>query len=90
MSRNQDVYYDLVIVAEAPDTELWLGDHEGYFVQKAVGTLSCRLLPGRYVVEFGLGSPRYDISLSDDRHDTERQLRAGEPLPRRRPSSPEA
>ena len=26
---SQATYYDLVIVAESPDTEIWLGDNEG-------------------------------------------------------------
>jgi hypothetical protein len=30
---SQAIYYDLVIVAESPDTEIWLGDDEGHFVQ---------------------------------------------------------
>jgi hypothetical protein len=29
---SQATNYDLVIVAESPDTEIWLGDNEGYFV----------------------------------------------------------
>ena len=45
------IYHDLVIVAESPNTEIWLGDdNEGYFVQKETGRLSTGLLPGMYVV----------------------------------------
>lgn len=91
MSKSsQAMYYDLVIVAESPDTALWLGDDEGHFVEKETGTLSSRLLPGIYIVEFGLGTPQYEIDLSADSHYTERQLTAGEPTPRRIPKFPEA
>jgi hypothetical protein len=82
------MYYDLVIVAESPDTEIWLGDDAGYFVQRETGTLSSSLLPGLYIVEFGLGTPQYEIDLSADSHYTERQLTAGASTPRRIPKFP--
>jgi len=85
---SQATYYDLVIVAESPDTEIWLGDDEGYFVQKATGTLSSSLQPGMYIVEFGLDTPQYEIDLSSDSHYTERQLTAGASTPRRIPKFP--
>jgi hypothetical protein len=85
---SQATYYDLVIVAESPDTEIWLGDHEGYFVQRETGTLSSSLLPGMYIVAFGLGTPQYEIDLSADSHYTERKLTAGESTPQRIPKFP--
>jgi hypothetical protein len=85
---SQATYYDLVIVAESPDTEIWLGDDEGYFVQRETGTLSSSLLPGMYIVEFGLGTPQYEIDLSADSHYTERQVTAGASMPRRMPKFP--
>lgn len=85
---SQVTYYDLIIVAESSDTEIWLGDDEGHFVQKETGTLSSSLLPGRYIVEFGLGTPDYEIELSADSHYTERKLTAGESTPRRIPKFP--
>lgn len=85
---SQATYYDLVIVAESPDTEIWLGDDAGYFVQKATGTLSSSLLPGMYIVEFGLGTPQYAIDLAAASHYTERQLTAGASTPRRIPQGP--
>ena len=85
---SQATYYDLVIVAESPDTEIWLGDNEGHFVQRETGTLSSSLLPGMYIVEFGLGTPQYEIDLSADSHYTERKLTAGESTPRRMPKFP--
>ena len=86
---SQATYYGLVIVAESPDTEIWLGDDEGHFVQKETGTLSSSLLPGMYIVAFGLGTPQYDIDLSANSHYTERKLTAGESTPRRIPQFPE-
>jgi hypothetical protein len=86
---SQATYYDLVIVAESPDTEIWLGDDEGHFVQKETGTLSSSLLPGRYIVEFGLGASQYAIDLSAASHYTERQVTARESIPRRMPKFPE-
>ena len=86
---SQATDYDLVIVAESPDTEIWLGDDEGHFVQKETGTLSSSLLPGRYIVEFGLGAPQYAIDLSAASHYTERQVTARESIPRRMPKFPE-
>jgi hypothetical protein len=86
VSRNcRATYYDLVIVAEVPDTEIWLGDDEGHFVQKGTGMLATGLLPGTYVVEFGLGTAQYEIDLTADSHYTEAQLTAQEPSPRRVP-----
>jgi hypothetical protein len=86
---SQATYCDIVIVASSPDTEIWLGDEGGYFVQKATGTLSSRLLPGRYMVEFGLGTPQYAIDLFADSHYTERKMTAGESTPRRMLKCPE-
>jgi hypothetical protein len=85
---SQATYYDLVIVAESPDTEIWLGDDAGYFVQKETGTLASRLLPGIYIVAFGLGTPQYAIDLSAASHYTERQVTAGASTPRRMPQFP--
>ena len=85
---SQATYYDLVIVAESPDTEIWLGDDEGYFVQKETGTLSSSLLPDMYIVKFGLGTPQYEIDLSADSHYSERTLAAGAYTPRHIPQFP--
>lgn len=86
---SQRTYYNLVIVTESLDTAIWLGDHEGHFVQKETGRLSTGLLPGTYVVEFGLGTPQYEVDLAADSHYTEAELRASEPSPRRVPKLPQ-
>lgn len=56
-------YFDLQITADAPTTEIWLGDDEGHLVQKEVGELQTSLMPGDYIVEFGLGTVCYPIHL---------------------------
>lgn len=70
-------YYKLEIVASTPATEIWLGDDAGHLVQKGVGALKTSLLPGFYVVEFGLGTSTYPIKLDQARHYTQAELEAG-------------
>lgn len=80
------VYHQLVITASSPDTEVWLGDDEGHFVQHARGELTTSLLPGDYVVEFELGGTTYPVRLRQASQYTQRQLEAGptcrRPIPR--------
>ena len=54
---------ELVIVADSPDTDIWLGNDHGHLIQRATGTLTASLVPGEYTVEFGLGSFPYPIRL---------------------------
>jgi hypothetical protein len=75
-------YFDLVIVANSPDTDIWLGDDEGHFVVKGVGTLEEGLLAGRYTVEFGLGTTTFPIDLTQDTRLTEEEIRSGPSCPR--------
>lgn len=69
-----DVYHKLTIVAGL-ETNIWLGDRFGHFVAKHTGVFEERLKPGRYVVNFGLGGPKYGIRLDRDLTLTETQLR---------------
>ena len=55
--------FELVIVADAPDTDIWLGNDHGHLIQRATGTLKTSLVAGDYTVEFGLGSFPYPIRL---------------------------
>jgi hypothetical protein len=75
-------YFNLVIEADTPEGQIWLGDGEGHFVQKAVGVLNTDLLPGDYVVEFGLKTTTYSVALRAPLHLTEREIRSGKPCPR--------
>lgn len=83
------IYHSFMIVAESPDTDIWLGDEDGHFVQKETGTLSTSLLPGTYTVEFGLGSSQYEIDLYADSHYEQAEFAARTPCPRRIPQVPE-
>lgn len=75
-------YHRLVIDASSPDTDIWLGDHNGHLVLKAVGTLRADLLPGKYTVSFTLGGTTYPVVLDQPRRLTESQLGAGPSCPR--------
>jgi len=81
-AKTRKVYYKLVIVASSPTTEIWLGDDSGHLVQKEVGELASSLLPGRYVVEFGLGTPTYPIHLTKASRYGQSELEAGPTCPR--------
>jgi hypothetical protein len=70
-------YHELEIAATSPGTEIWLGDDAGFFVQKDVGTLTTSLMPGKYLVEFGLGAPPYPIHLDKSRRFTQAELEMG-------------
>lgn len=59
-------YKTLEVVAINPETEIWIGDAEGHFVQREKGTLWTRLLPGKYTVSFGLKNIRYPIELGEN------------------------
>ncbi len=56
-------HVELKVVAKRKDTEIWLGDDEGHFVAKGVGTLEEMLLPGDYVVSFTLQGKKIPIKL---------------------------
>ena len=81
-SDTEPVYLDLVIEAESPLTDIWLGDSDGHFVQKGIGVLRTTLLGGDYTVEFGLGSKTYPIKLTKASHHSEAELVSGPSCPR--------
>jgi hypothetical protein len=58
-------YIPLKIVAKDANTEIWVGDSHGHLVQKEVGLMDTRLLPGHYTVSFGLHGPRRRFRLRD-------------------------
>lgn len=76
------VYYKLTILASSPATEIWLGDDAGHLVQKEIGEMRTSLLPGHYVVEFGLGTSTYPIHLTGAVRYTQAKLEAGPTCPR--------
>lgn len=76
------VYYKLAIIASSAQTEIWLGDDCGHLVQKDVGALRTSLLPGHYVVSFGLKAPTFPINLNKASRFTQSQLESGPSCPR--------
>lgn len=84
-AKTKLVYHRLVIVATCPETEIWLGDDRGHFVQKGAGTLRTCLLPGNYTVEFRLGTAPYPICLARESRYTQAELAAGPTCARRIP-----
>jgi len=75
-------YFDIQIDGGSPDTEIWLGDDAGHLVQKEVGILRSSLIPGHYVVEFGLGAACYPVELRANVRLTQREIEAGRPCER--------
>lgn len=71
------IYHRLVIKAKSAATEIWLADTRGFLVEKAVGELEISLMPDTYVVEFGLGTTNYPISLDKPLELTEERIRSG-------------
>jgi len=84
--KGISAYRELVIIATSPTAEIWLGDDEGHFVQKGIGSLETSVMEGRYTVEFGLGTRTYPIHLTEDARYTEAQLRNGPSCPRPTPN----
>lgn len=81
MEDTDRCYHHLVIRASR-GTEIWLADDDGHLVQKEVGTLDTSLLPGHYVVEFGLGTQTYPIHLVKDSEYSQAEIQAGPSCPR--------
>lgn len=66
-----------MILGNSSNVDIWLGDDEGHFVQKAKGELKTSLLAGNYIVEFDLGSKCYPINLSQNTKLTQNDIEAG-------------
>ena len=64
----------LNITARDPGGEIWLGDEQGHFVQKADGELRTSLQQGEYVVEFGLGTVCYSLLLRRSRRLSQEEI----------------
>lgn len=79
---DDQTYFNLVIDAASPETEIWIGDDDGHLVQKEVGVLDTELVPGDYTVEFGLGTTTYPIRLMADARYTEQEIRTWPSCPR--------
>ena len=82
MSKAGASRYHRLVIKASPRTDIWLGDDDGHLVQKERGTLDTSLLPGHYVVEFGLGTPTYPIHLVKDSEYLQAEIQAGPSCPR--------
>jgi repressor LexA len=82
MSKVAASHYHRLIIKASPRTDIWLADDDGHLVQKERGTLDTSLLPGDYVVEFGLGTPTYPIQLVKDSEYSQTEIQAGPSCPR--------
>ncbi len=75
--NSKPAYHELIIEANNQNTEIWIGDDKAHFIQKETGKLTTSLLPGKYTVEFGLGSKCYSINLDQNKILTELQIISG-------------
>jgi len=65
MFKQKESYHRLVVTAKEMTTDIYVADDEGNFVQKETGVLATRLLPGKYVVHFGLHGNPIPVDLND-------------------------
>lgn len=82
MGKDGERCYHRLIIRASPRTDIWLADDDGHLVQKQLGTLDTSLLPGHYVVEFGLGTQTYPIHLMKDSEYSQAGMQAGPFCPR--------
>jgi LexA DNA binding domain len=82
MSKNKERHYHHLVIKASPGVDIWLADDDGHLVQKESGTLNTSLLPGHYVVEFGLGTQAYPIHLIKDREYSQDEIQARPSCPR--------
>ncbi len=66
-----ETHKKLKVITKKPETEVWVADEEGNLVSKSVGGYDERLLPGKYIVSFGLKGKRHLVELSPDFDETE-------------------
>lgn len=86
-SMTERVYHRLVVVAD-PETVIWLVDDIWHPVQKAIGTLDTRVIPGHYFIDFWDDGDRdiaYPIHLHSDLRLTKEMLEAGPTCKRQAP-----
>ena len=81
-------YFEVVIFARSPDTDIWLGDDEGHLVQKSEGTLETSIQSGHYTVEFGLGTTTFPLHVTENVRWTEEEISTGPSCPRPIPIIP--
>ncbi len=77
MNTTRELVYHRLVIEAQPRVDIWLADADGHLVQKETQKLDTQLLPGHYVVEFGLGTQTYPIKLSADNSYTQAEIEAG-------------
>lgn len=82
MAKGSSRRYRRLRINASPRTDIWLADDDGHLVQKERGILDASLLPGRYVVEFGLGTQTYPIHLAKDMEYSQAEIEGGPSCPR--------
>lgn len=82
MSIDSKRRYHRLVIRASPRTDIWLTDDNSHLVQKERGTLDTSVLPGNYVVEFGLGTQTYPIHLVKDSEYSQVDIEAGPSCPR--------
>lgn len=82
MSKEGVRHNHRLIITASPRTDVWLADDKGFLVQKERGILDTSLLPGHYVVEFGLGTQTYPIHVVKDSEYSQAAIQAGPTCPR--------
>jgi repressor LexA len=82
MSKGSARRYHRLVIRASPRTDIWLADDGGHLVQKELGTLDTSLVPGRYVVEFGLDRQTYPIHLVQDSEYSQAEIEDGPSCPR--------
>jgi hypothetical protein len=82
MAKGSERCYHRLLIRASLRTDIWLADGDGHLVQKERGTLDTSLLPGHYVVEFGLGTQTYPIHLVKDTEYSQAEIEAGPLCPR--------
>lgn len=82
MGKDSKRCYHRLIIRASPHADIWLADDDGHLVQKERGTLDTSLLPGHYVVEFGLGTQTYPIHLVKNSEYSQAEIQAGPSCPR--------
>jgi hypothetical protein len=87
MNKPEIKYFEVVIVAQSPKTDIWLA-HEGHLVQMSDGTLETSILAGHYTVEFGLGTSTYPLHVTQNLRCSEEEITSGPPCPRPVPRFP--
>jgi repressor LexA len=77
MDKRSEKNYRRLIIRASAQTDIWLADDDGHLVQRGRGSLDTSLVPGNYIVEFGLGTQSYPICLIEDSEYSQEEIERG-------------